>query len=161
MSESPGARRFAFGQNWKSYALRALNGQQVDESRAAFQQLFSGIPLKQRTFVDIGFGQGLGSLNALAAGAQVVACDIDPHCAEALALVARHYPTLPKDQIRVCLGSILDPNTLAEIRRQPGCESGSDVVHSWGVLHHTGKMWQALGNAAGLVKTDGVLVVAA
>jgi hypothetical protein len=35
-----------------------------------------------------------------------------------------------------------------------------DVVYSWGVLHHTGAMWQALENVAGLVAEDGKLFVA-
>jgi len=33
-------------------------------------------------------------------------------------------------------------------------------VYSWGVLHHTGKMWQALDNVAPLVKPGGQLFIA-
>jgi len=32
-----------------------------------------------------------------------------------------------------------------------------DVTYSWGVLHHTGDMWTALENVAGLVKPGGQL----
>jgi SAM-dependent methyltransferase len=32
-----------------------------------------------------------------------------------------------------------------------------DFVYSWGVLHHTGNLWQALENVAPLVKQDGLL----
>ena len=160
MSGKPGGRMFAFGRNWKSFAARALTEQQVHESRTAFQRLFQETPLKDRSFLDIGFGQGLGSLNALSAQAQVVACDIDPNCAEALALSARYYPAGAVDRLRVRIGSILDPGTVAALKQEPGCEAGYDIVHSWGVLHHTGKMWAALGNAAGLVKNGGVLAVA-
>src|SRR5204863_6251832 len=35
-----------------------------------------------------------------------------------------------------------------------------DIVYSWGVLHHTGAMWQALGNVAGLVAEGGTLFIA-
>jgi len=35
-----------------------------------------------------------------------------------------------------------------------------DVVYSWGVLHHTGAMWAALDNAAGVVKPSGSLFIA-
>ena len=35
-----------------------------------------------------------------------------------------------------------------------------DIVYSWGVLHHTGSMWEALENAAALVKPNGLLFVA-
>jgi 2-polyprenyl-6-hydroxyphenyl methylase/3-demethylubiquinone-9 3-methyltransferase len=35
-----------------------------------------------------------------------------------------------------------------------------DIVYSWGVLHHTGNMWQALTNVTPLVKNGGRLCVA-
>ncbi len=34
-----------------------------------------------------------------------------------------------------------------------------DVVHSWGVLHHTGDMWKAIDKAASLVKPGGLLAI--
>ena len=41
-------------------------------------------------------------------------------------------------------GSVLDREFLARLGQ-------FDVVYSWGVLHHTGAMWQALDNVAPLV----------
>src|SRR5262249_25504032 len=35
-----------------------------------------------------------------------------------------------------------------------------EVVYSWGVLHHTGAMWQALANAATLCDSGGKLFIA-
>ena len=35
-----------------------------------------------------------------------------------------------------------------------------DVVHSWGVLHHTGDMWRAIDKAASLVKPGGLYAIA-
>lgn len=35
-----------------------------------------------------------------------------------------------------------------------------DIVYSWGVLHHTGAMWQALENIEPLVRSDGRLFIA-
>ncbi len=35
-----------------------------------------------------------------------------------------------------------------------------DIVYSWGVLHHTGEMWQAIANAASLVASRGTLYIA-
>jgi SAM-dependent methyltransferase len=35
-----------------------------------------------------------------------------------------------------------------------------DVVYSWGVLHHTGSMYQAIRNAAELVKPGGSFMIA-
>jgi hypothetical protein len=34
-----------------------------------------------------------------------------------------------------------------------------DIVYSWGVLHHTGSMWEAIGNAATLVKDGGMFFI--
>jgi 2-polyprenyl-6-hydroxyphenyl methylase/3-demethylubiquinone-9 3-methyltransferase len=34
-----------------------------------------------------------------------------------------------------------------------------DIVHSWGALHHTGNMTQAIDNAARLVKKTGYLII--
>jgi hypothetical protein len=33
------------------------------------------------------------------------------------------------------------------------------VVHSWGVLHHTGSMWSAIDNVADSVAVDGRLFI--
>jgi 2-polyprenyl-6-hydroxyphenyl methylase/3-demethylubiquinone-9 3-methyltransferase len=35
-----------------------------------------------------------------------------------------------------------------------------DIVYSWGVLHHTGKMWEALDNASLPVADGGKLFIA-
>src|SRR6202022_397244 len=37
---------------------------------------------------------------------------------------------------------------------------GYDIVHSWGLLHHTGDMHRAIANAACLVRPGGHLVIA-
>ena len=35
-----------------------------------------------------------------------------------------------------------------------------DIVYAWGVLHHTGNMWQAISNASSLVRVGGDLIIA-
>jgi 2-polyprenyl-6-hydroxyphenyl methylase/3-demethylubiquinone-9 3-methyltransferase len=50
-------------------------------------------------------------------------------------------------------GSILDGDLLARIGQ-------FDIVYSWGVLHHTGHLWQALENASKLVRPGGRMWIA-
>jgi len=44
--------------------------------------------------------------------------------------------------------------------RSPDGSGQYDIVHSWGVLHHTGNMKMALKNLCSLVKPGGKLIVA-
>jgi 2-polyprenyl-6-hydroxyphenyl methylase/3-demethylubiquinone-9 3-methyltransferase len=50
-------------------------------------------------------------------------------------------------------GSVLDQAYLSQLGL-------FDIVYSWGVLHHTGAMWQALENVDGPVKPGGKLFIA-
>lgn len=93
------------------------------------------------------------------AGAIGTGCDINPKCEEALERTRRFFPGLAGREIPIVIGSILDDRVLAELCTNRG-GGGFDVVHSWGVLHHTGDMKRAISNAASLVKEGGYLVIA-
>ncbi len=144
--------RFGFGKNWQSYSSTALTRERIDQARQAFGRLFAGIDLAGRSFLDIGFGQGLPLVCAAEKGAEVLGLDIDEDNVEALKTTSRamQYQGLPKARI----GSILDAAIVQECRAR----GGFDVVHSWGVLHHTGHMAKAFDNACSLVKDGGYLV---
>ena len=149
---------FDFGENWAEFSLRTLDGDRVAKARADFAVLFDGVELAGKTFLDIGFGQGLSLLNAAACGARVVGCDIDPICARVLRCNAAWFPEVSADGIPLIVGSILDAQTQKKIRCQ--VDDGYEIVHSWGVLHHTGDLHGALRVAANLVAPRGHLVVA-
>lgn len=138
--------RFQFGKNW-SYFLETLNPDRIANAEASVQQLLGVDDLKGKRFLDMGSGSGLFSLAARRLGAQVHSFDYDPESVNCTRELKQRY--YPEDQDWIVeSGSALDPDYLKKL-------GTFDVVYSWGVLHHTGSMWEALENAALTVKKDG------
>ncbi|MGH3388119.1 MAG: class I SAM-dependent methyltransferase, partial [Actinomadura sp.] len=102
------------------------------------------------TFLDVGCGSGLFSLAAHRLGARVRSFDVDPDCVAAAAGLRDRFAAGADWTVE--RGSILDERFVRHLDR-------SDVVYSWGVLHHTGDLWRALDTAAGLVAPGGLLYV--
>jgi 2-polyprenyl-6-hydroxyphenyl methylase/3-demethylubiquinone-9 3-methyltransferase len=153
--------QFDFGQNWQEFARTALTPERVGDAQKEFAVLLEGIPLARASFLDIGFGQGLGLLSATRLGVRPVGCDINQKCREALRTSAAFFPELDPGAIPIVMGSILDDVVVAALRAAaPDGDGSYDVVHSWGVLHHTGDMRTAIRNAASLVRPGGHLVLA-
>jgi len=121
-------------------------------------KLFDGIELKGKSFVDIGFGQGLTLLIAKQKGAFVVGCDINPACKEALKQSIKYFPQYQVSEIPLVIGSIVNQNIINQLLAYSKTEN-FDIVHSWGVLHHTGDMQKAIQNACSMVKKNGYLVI--
>jgi 2-polyprenyl-6-hydroxyphenyl methylase/3-demethylubiquinone-9 3-methyltransferase len=85
-------------------------------------------------------------------GAFVHSFDYDPKSVACASELKRRY--FPNDaKWKVEEGSVLDVNYLKSLGE-------FDIVCSWGVLHHTGQMWQALDNARVPVANGGKLFVA-
>ena len=143
--------RFRFGENWASF-LRTLDQSRIEYAQQSLLALLGADQLNGRTFLDIGCGSGLSSLAARRAGATVFSFDYDQdsvRCTEELK--RRYYPDDPSWTVQ--RGSILDDLFLQSL-------PPFDIVLSWGVLHHTGQMWQAIENAAQLVAPGGLLAIA-
>lgn len=152
---------FDFGENWKSFSDSALTSERVALARTDFHELMNNVPLAGRTFLDIGFGQGLAICLAKEAGAKPFGNDINPKCIEALKSTARFFPNVDLNSIPILVGSILDEGVLLRLKNLPPTgETRFDVVHSWGALHHTGAMKSALRHAASLVEPGGFFVLA-
>ncbi len=152
--------QFDFGNNWLEFSKKALTSEKVSAARNDFAGLIGEIDLEGKSFLDIGFGQGLSLLAASEKGANTVGNDINPKCAEVLNLNASYFPNIKIPRISIVIGSILDLSIVEELRVKSKEEKGYDIVHSWGVLHHTGKMWEAIRNASSLVKEGGHLIIA-
>jgi 2-polyprenyl-6-hydroxyphenyl methylase/3-demethylubiquinone-9 3-methyltransferase len=85
-------------------------------------------------------------------GAKVYSFDYDPKSFSCTRELKRR--NFPDDQDWVIEeGSVLDEEYLNSLGQ-------FDIVYSWGVLHHTGQMWNALANVAPLVKVGGQLFIA-
>lgn len=144
-------QRFEFGNNWRRF-LDDLNEARIDEAQTSLCDMLGVKSLAGRTFLDIGSGSGTFSLAARRLGAKVHSFDFDPSSVECAVEVKRRYR--PNDESwTIERGSVLD---LAYLRSL----ENFDIVYSWGVLHHTGDLWQALDNACSKVQPDGQLYIA-
>lgn len=143
--------RFEFGANWAQF-LNLLNDERIALAEQSLRNMLGMSDLQGKRFLDIGSGSGLLSLAARRLGATVRSFDYDPQSVACTAeLKRRFYPGDPKwvvDQ-----GSVLDKDYLQTLGQW-------DIAYSWGVLHHTGAMWQALENVGPLVRNGGTLYLA-
>ncbi len=143
--------RFAFGKNWRAYA-RTVDGQTLNHGKESLADLLE-LDFEGRSFLDVGCGSGLFTASAALMGAEVTAFDFDTDSVATTLSLLERFDIGGASSPSVRQGSILDSDFLEQLGR-------FDIVYSWGVLHHTGAMWQALENIAGLVKPGGVLAIA-
>lgn len=143
---------FSFGKNWQNF-LKGLTEEKIQEAERSLIEFLGGKEnITNKTFVDIGCGSGLFSLAAYRLGAKrVVSVDIDGTsvaCAKYL-----HKKNGSPIHWNIQTGSALDRDFLISLET-------FDIVYSWGVLHHTGNMYQALENVALLAHTESKLYIA-
>jgi 2-polyprenyl-3-methyl-5-hydroxy-6-metoxy-1,4-benzoquinol methylase len=150
--EVASGERFEFGRNWTAF-LSTVTEAHIDEAVSSLRQFLDRPDLTGQTFVDVGCGSGLSSLAAVRLGAsRVHSFDFDPLSVTCTQEMRRRFAP-DSAAWTVERGSVLDQEYLANL-------GSFDVVYSWGVLHHTGAMWRALGNVRSLVERGGTLFIA-
>lgn len=147
----PSNLRFDFGKNWSCF-LNLIDENRIEAAEKSLKRMIESESLQNKTFLDIGCGSGLFSLAARRLQALVYSFDNDSQSVACTAELRRQY--FPQDGAwTVHEGSVLDFNYLQSLGK-------FDVVFSWGVLHHTGSMWQAFEHACSLVSDQGKLCLA-
>ena len=143
---------FSFGKNWEEFVQKHLSQERIHVTKTHILEFLEMPSLEGKYFLDIGCGSGLSSLAALEAGAaKVVSFDVDPSSVSAAQRI-REIKENPANWT-VLHGSILDEAFVSSLEQ-------ADIVHAWGVLHHTGDMWKAIERTAKLMKEDGLMYIA-
>ncbi|MBC7796946.1 MAG: class I SAM-dependent methyltransferase [Pyrinomonadaceae bacterium] len=150
-AEIESGSRFEFGENWRRF-LALLDDDRIAAAETSLRQMLEVDDLRGKRFLDIGSGSGLFSLAARRLGATVFSFDYDPNSVACTKELKRRYFN-DDNSWTVEEGSALNKNYVESLGK-------FDIVYSWGVLHHTGSMWEALENARLPVAENGKLFVA-
>lgn len=150
LEEVTQGKRFDFGNNWGRF-LEILDEDRIQMAEKSLQHMLEVEDLNGKFFLDVGSGSGLFSLAARKLGARVHSFDYDPESVKCTAELKRRY--FPDDvHWEIEEGNVLDVPFLNSLGQ-------FDIVYAWGVLHHTGAMWQAVENIVPLVPEGGKLFI--
>ncbi|MFH1957675.1 MAG: class I SAM-dependent methyltransferase [bacterium] len=143
---------FNFGRNWEKF-VRQVGEESIKKASKSLRNSLKLETLSGKTFLDVGCGSGLFSLAAMQLKAdKVVSFDYSAESVNAAMTLKNAYFKGIRNWL-IMQGSILDKQFLSGIGE-------FDIVYSWGVLHHTGDMRQALKNVIPLIKRNGLLFIA-
>jgi len=143
---------FSFGKNWEQFVRMHFSEERIEIARQHLLNFLDMPDLAGKYFLDIGCGSGIHSLAAFKSSAQrIVSFDVDPYSVATTQKIHEMYGSPANWQIAA--GSILEDTFVRTV--EP-----ADIVYSWGVLHHTGNLWQAIRNAATFLKPGSIFYIA-
>lgn len=141
---------FEFGANWTAF-LASVDETRIEQSIQALRSMLGVKSLVGKRFLDLGCGSGLSSLAAYRLGADVVSIDYDPQCVACAETLRDRYAS--RASWSIARGSVLDEAAMESLGHV-------EVVYSWGVLHHTGNMREAIRIASERVAPGGRFFIA-
>lgn len=142
---------FSFGENWRDF-VEHMSDDAVMRARTDIEEWLGPTGVSGKTVLDLGCGSGVHSLCFHMLGAkEIVSIDVDPHSVETTRLLWERAGK-PANW-RILHGSALDRDFMGQLGEH-------EIVYSWGVLHHTGSMWEALENARARVRRGGQFWIA-
>lgn len=145
-------RIFDFGSNWQAFSEQRLDERRLTAAVQSLRSLLQRDTLEGASFLDVGCGSGLFSIAAHQLGAsRITGIDINPGCIAVSEQNRRSFA--PEAPMIFRQASALNPESLDALGM-------FDLVYAWGSLHHTGAMWDAIGNVAEHVSVGGTLVLA-
>jgi len=144
--------RFGFGSNWRQF-LSTIDEASIQRAVDSLQSFLKINSLEDKRFLDVGCGSGLFSLAARRMKADVSSFDYDALSVQCARKLETSFLPSNDDAWHIEQGSILDDRYIDKLGQ-------FDVVYAWGVLHHTGSMWQAIENTKKLTRENGLLYLA-
>lgn len=142
---------FSFGENWKKF-LNTVGEKEISKAREDIKQWVGEENILNKKIIDIGSGSGIHSLAFYLMGAkELISFDYDIYSVEATRELWKKAGS--PSNWNLFQGSILDKNCITNLGK-------FDIVYSWGVLHHTGEMWNAIENSIQMIAKNGLLLIA-